>query len=173
MNTHRLLTAVIVALLVGMSGGLLWGAPPAGTPSLVIPIAGTVDPPADTEGGLQERVALAGHARLTSRLALDPTFNGPPSVILTIDILNAQGKGLDTNKVYRAAGTDQVYRTRLLVSSDQVEITFAFFLAAGGPPDSIDTSPPYALASFNLSFDTQTGAILAASGKIDTPNFSQ
>src|SRR5207245_247489 len=133
MNTHRLRTAVILSLLVGLSGGLLWGAPPAGTPSLVIPIAGTVDPMADAVGGPPERVALAGQARLTSRLAPDPT--GLPSVILTIDILNAQGKGLTTNQVYRAAGTDQVYRTRLLVSSDQVEITFPFFPAAGGPPD--------------------------------------
>jgi hypothetical protein len=173
MNTHRRLTAVIVALLVGMSGGLLWGAPPASTPSLVIPIAGTVDPMADAVGGPQESVALAGHARLTSRLVLDPTLGGLPSVVLTIDILNAKGKGLTTNQEYRAAGTDQVYRTRLLVSADEVEITFPFFPAAGGPPDGLDASPPVALASFKLSFNTGTGEILGARGTIGTPNFSE
>ena len=169
MNTHRLLTAVIVALLVGMSGGLLWGAPPAGTPSLVISIAGTVDPMVDAVGGPQESVAFKGQARLTSRLVMDTT----PGIVLTIDILNANGKGLTTNKVYKASGTDQVYRTLILQSSDTIEMTLPFFPAAGGPSDVIDTSPPVALATFILSFDTGTGEILAASGTIGTPNFPQ
>ena len=169
MNTHRLLTAVIVALLVGMSGGLLWGAPPAGTPSLVIEIAGTVDPNADLVGGPQESIAFKGQARLTSHLVIDTT----PGIVMTIDILKANGKKLTTNTAYKASGTDQVYRTRILQSSDTIEMTLPFFPAAGGPPDVIDTSPPVALATFTVSFDTGTGAILAASGTIGTPNFPQ
>jgi|RhiMetdeSRZDD1v2_1073273.scaffolds.fasta_scaffold60563_3 hypothetical protein len=163
MKTHRRFTAVVLALLVGMIGGLLWGSTPAlaQTPSRVIAIAGTVNGP-------PEQVPLAGQARLTSTLVTDPTFNGPSSVILTIDILTAHGKGLLTNKQYISSGNDQVYRTRLLVSLDTVEITFPFFLAAGPKLDPLARA---ALASFNLSFDTKTGEIIGASGTIGTPNF--
>jgi hypothetical protein len=143
-------------------GHVLWGGIPAlAAPSLVIAIEGTVDGP-------PEKVPLSGQARLTSTLVTDPTFNGPSSVILTIDILNAKGKGLSSNQQHIASGMDQVYRTRLLLSSDEVEITFPFFLAAG---PKIDALARAALASFKLSFNTSTGEIVGASGTINTPKF--
>ena len=162
MNTHRLFTSVILSLLVGMMGNLLWGGTLAlAAPSLIVPIEGTVH----VTGPTADNVPLSGQARLTTTLVTDTTFNSAPGVILTIDILNAHGKGLSTNQQYISSGTDQVYRTRLLATSDVIEITFPFFPA--GPRKK--EAALWALASFKLTYNTSTGEIIGASGTIDTP----
>jgi len=169
MNTHRpLVPSVVLSLVVGLMGGLLWGSTPAHAQAFshVISFAGTVT----GLGG--EDVPLSGQARITSPPVLEPPATAPSGAILTIDIINAHGKGTITNKPYVALGTDKVYRTMLLdPPSGAVEYTFPFFLNGTGRKATDPVA--VALVSFPLTFDTRTGAITVGSGTLSTPNFGQ
>jgi hypothetical protein len=154
---RRFFTPVVLSLLVGMTGGLVWGgtAALADPATLVIPIAGTVDGP-------PERVSLSGRVRIQSRMVTDPDFGTPPAVILAIDFLSVFGEGVATGARYVAAG-DQVLR-RTLAPVDLVEISFPFF--PQGSDGALQARG--ARASFSLSFDVTDGKLREAAGSIDT-----
>ncbi len=154
---QRYFTPVVLSLLVGIGGALVSGGTSAlaGTTTLVIPIAGTVD-------GLPESVSLSGKVQIQSRMVTDPDFGTPPAVILSIDFLSVFGQGLSTGARYVVAG-EQVLR-RMLAPSDLVELTFAFF--PQGPDGALLARP--ALASFSMSFDVTTGNLTGATGSVNT-----
>ena len=110
--------------------------------------------------------------RRTSTVVL--VGKAPKYSILTFDVPIALGKGLATQQLYAALGTDQVHRARLLSASDSVEFSFPFFrvnlpfFPLGAGKNAVVST---ALVSLKLSFDTSTGAILGASGIIGTPKF--
>ena len=173
MNTrHPRFTPAVLTLVAGMVGTLLWGsthalaadspnAPALGATAisnLVVPIAGTV-------GGAPENIALTGRARIMSTLVTDPDFGGPPSVILSIDLLNVIGVGQSTGVRYLATGQDVVIR--LLRPSDFVEITFPVFPV--GPGGTAVARP--VIATFVLTFDAANGQLKAAEARFNTAGF--
>jgi len=78
----------VLALLIGILGGLAWGTTAAlAAPTVVVPISGTVD-------GLPESVYFSGIAEITTTLMTDPDLRTPPGVMLSIDLHNVVGQGL-------------------------------------------------------------------------------
>jgi hypothetical protein len=157
MNTRRTFLAALPLLVA--AGLAWWGvAPPAraadeGTTTLV-DIGGTVS-------GGPESVVFSGTASLNSRLAPDPDF-GKHKVVLIIDLRSVSGVGSSTLSKYVISGPDIMHRR--LGATDLVDITFPFL-----PEGSEDTGAARpGLASFTLSFDTNTGAVTAATAAIGT-----
>lgn len=180
------LTATALALLAGIAASLIPGSSSAGitraTSSLVVPITGTVaDAPEsiapteqarETQGNIpltaQARAApgsitLTGQVRITSVLATDPDFGGPPSILLTITLLNVTGVRPPAGAKYLARGEDKVIRP--LQHSDLVEINFPIFPAGSQGSVSGPALPHSALASFQLTFDVKNGQLKAAKAK--------
>lgn len=163
MKTRRLLfTPVVLALLVEVLGGLVWGSTPAlaaaPTTTLNIPIAGTV-----TYG--PESVALSGRALIRTIPVTDPTFGGPPGVVLSVNLLTVTGVGLSTGTRFVATGENNL--TRLFRPADTIEVTFPFFpVGTRGT-----TSARSGLVTFNLTFDGISGALTGAIGNVTTPVF--
>jgi hypothetical protein len=165
MKTHRpLFTPIVLAFIVGILGGLIWGdtsaIAAAPTTTLVIPIAGTV-------AGGPESVALSGQTLIRSTFVADPTFGAPPGVVLSVNLVGVTGVGISTGARYLATGENSL--TRLFRPADKIEVTFPFFPV--GPKGT--ASARSALATFNLTFDTISGALTGATGSVTTPNFPQ
>ncbi|HEV7929576.1 MAG TPA: hypothetical protein VGP12_05520, partial [Nitrosospira sp.] len=123
MNSRRLrFTAVAFALLSALVNTRILGDSSArenrAESDLVIPISGTAH--ADLES-----IALSGRARISSVLITDPDFGSPPSVFLSVDLVNVTGVGQRTGAKYHVTGEDKV--TRVLRHSDLVEIAFPIF----------------------------------------------
>jgi len=160
METRRpVLARVVLSLLVAMLGGLLGGTSALADSSIAIAISGTVD-------GSPESVYVSGLAQITSTLVkTDPKFNHPPRVILSFDLHNVSGKGLSTGAMYVTKTQDDMLR--VLAPSDVVAITFPFY-----PNTAIGfRSARAGLASFKLSFDVTTGAIIGGTATVSTPSF--
>ncbi len=159
MNTRHLnFTPVIFALLAALVASLVWqsasaqAVPPINSravSNLTVPIAGTVQVGA-------ENIALSGRAHIMSTMVTDPDFRGPPSVILSIDLLNVSGVGQTTRARYVARGEDRVIR--LLVPTDLIEITFPVFAASS---TATALARP-ALVSITLDFDVGNGHLRRA-----------
>ena len=164
MKTRRLLcTPVVLALLLGAVGSLLWRGTPAlaaaPASNLIVPIVGTLD-------GLPESVSLTGQAQIRSTLVSDPDFGTPPSVNLSIRLLNMSGVGLSTGARYVAKG--EIGVMRLLVPSGVVEVTFPFTpVGATGI-----ASARSGLATFTLTFDINNGSLKGATASLSSPNFA-
>lgn len=163
MNRRRpLFSPVVLSLLVGIMGGLVWegaSALPASANTLLIPFGGTVD-------GLPESVSFSGLAQIKSRLVLDPDFGRPPAVVLSIDYHSVSGQGLSTGATYVTSDNNELIRP--LVASDVIELTFPFYPNAPGGILSARSG----LASFSLKFDVRTGNITDGTVTITTPNFA-
>jgi hypothetical protein len=160
MNTRRTFLAR-VALPVLVAGGLTWwgSAPPARAAdegiTTLVDINGTVS-------GVPESVVFSGTASINSRLAPDPDF-GKHKVVLIVDLRNVSGVGATTLTKYVISGPDIMHRR--LGATDLVNITFPF--APEGTTGTEDARP--GLASFALSFDTNTGAVTAATAGLGSP----
>ena len=160
-------TPVALSFLVVILSGLLWwaGAPAraAFAPTVaLIPVSGTVS-------GQPESVRFSGQARISSELVLDTTrFRPPhlPAVILIIDLSGVSGTGSSSGARYTAGG-DGTPVFRQLASADTVEITFPFSRGTSMGTSSVRTG----VASFALSFDTNTGAITKGTATVAAPNF--
>ena len=162
--------AVVLSLFAVVLSGLLWW---AGTPAraaltptiALIPVSGTVR-------GLPENVAFSGQAQVSSELVLDTSkFNLPPAVILTVDLSGVSGTGSSSGARYTAGGNGTSAYRRLF-STDTVEITFPFSRGTTMSVSSTGMSSVRSgVASFALSFDTNTGAITKGTATITAPYF--
>ena len=171
MKTRRSsVSPVVMLFLVVVLSGVAWW---AGTPAraafaptiALIPVSGIVT-------GQPESVKFSGQAQVSSELVLDTSkFNVPAAVILTIDLSNVSGTGSSTGAKYVAGGNGtNLYRP--LASADTVEITFPF---SRGTTMSVSSTGFSAVrsgvATFALSFDTNTGAITKGTANIASPAF--
>jgi hypothetical protein len=168
MKIRRLsVSPVVLSFLVAVLLGLAWW---AGTPAraafaptvALIPVSGTVS-------GQPESVRFSGQARVSSELVLDTSRTRPPhppSVILIIDLSGVSGTGSSSEARY-AVGGDGTPVFRQLASTDTVQIPFPFARGTSMGTSSVRTG----LASFALSFDTNTGAITKGTATVAAPNF--
>ncbi len=147
MKTRRpLVTPAVLALLVGVVGGLVWGDAPALANTLVVPISGTID-------GLPEAVELSGSAEVSSTLVPIEEPGTPRDVIVRLKLVQVSGPGLVTGKEYVAPGENILVRP--LTATDVLEVTFPFHPGGSGGHLKART----ARVAFTLSFDTATGDI--------------
>lgn len=160
---QTLLTPVVASLLV--LGGLAWwgGPSPAGADviwnSALVPVTGTVN-------GSPESVKFSGNAKIDSRLAVDPLNTAiPPDLVLYIDLSSVSGVGSLSKKKYVITGPEIAQRT--LVAADLIEVAFPFYQS--GTTASSTTRP--GVASFQLSFDLNTGKVMSGTGTVAAPGF--
>jgi hypothetical protein len=151
MNKIRSSFLSLFALAMGtvLIGGAAYAAP------IVVPIAGTVTDAAGT-------VALKGNASIETRLVPDE-FGGPPSVVVSIHVLNMTGHGFAPGSVFQASG--ETVLVRPLAASDTVQLGMSLF----APGSDASRSTGMATATFALSLDPATGAPLAAAGTFAPP----
>ena len=160
-------TPVVLSFLVVTLSGLMWW---AGTPAraayaptiALIPVSGSVS-------GQPESVRFSGQAQVSSELVLDTSRTRPPhppSVILIIDLSSVSGTGSSSEARYTVAG-DGTLVSRQLASTDTLQIPFPFTRGTSMGTSSVRTG----VASFALSFDTNTGAITQGTATVATPNF--
>jgi hypothetical protein len=134
---------LVLALVTGAAlliGGEVRAGPAS---SIVVPVSGTVT---DAAGS----VALSGQAAIESTLVQDET-GGAPSVILSIHMTNLTGQGI------QASGEAVIIRP--LAATDTVEVV----LSVGS---DIASEARTATATFALSLDLATGAVLTATGAV-------
>ena len=160
-------TPVVLSFLVVTLSGLMWW---AGTPAraayaptiALIPVSGSVS-------GQPESVRFSGQARVSSELVLDTSTTRPPhppSVILIIDLSGVSGTGSSSEARYTVGG-DGTPVFRQLAGTDTVEIPFPFSRGTSMGMSSVRTG----VASFALSFDTNTGAITKGTATVAAANF--
>src|SRR3977135_602288 len=164
--------AVVLSFFVVVFSGLLWW---AGTPAraafaptvALVPVSGTVS-------GQPESVRLSGRAGVSGELVLDTSRTRPPhppAVILIIDLSGVSGTGSSSEARYTVGG-DGTPVFRQLASTDTVEITFPFTRGTTMSVSSAGMSSVRAgVATFALSFDTNTGAITKGTATVATPTF--
>ena len=168
MKIRRLrVDAVALSLFAVVLSGLLWW---AGTPAraafaptvALIPVSGTVS-------GQPESVRFSGQARVSSELVLDTSRTRPPhppSVVLIVDLSGVSGTGSSSEARY-AVGGDGTPVFRQLASTDTILIPFPFTRGTSMGTSSVRTG----VASFALSFDTNTGAITNGTATVAAPSF--
>jgi hypothetical protein len=160
-SRHLRSTAVAFTLLTALVHTPILADPAArenrAESDLVIPISGTAH-------GDLESIALSGRARISSVLVTDPDFGSPPSVFLSVDLVNVTGIGQRTGARYHVTGEDKV--TRVLRHSDLVEIAFPIF------PMGQNRTPlaHSVLASFILTFNVHNGRLKAAKARLSSPS---
>ena len=165
-------TPVVLSFLVVTLSGLMWW---AGTPAraayaptiALIPVSGSVS-------GQPESVRFSGQAQVSSELVLDTSRTRPPhppSVILIIDLSGVSGTGSSSEARYTVGG-DGTPVFRQLASADTVEIAFPFTRGTTMSVTSAGMSSVRSgVASFALSFDTNTGAITKGTATVAAANF--
>src|SRR6267154_1704540 len=165
-------TPVVLSFLVVIVSGLMsWTGMPARAayaPTIaLIPVSGTV-------AGQPESVRFSGQARVSSELVLDTSRTRPPhppSVILIIDLSGVSGTGSSSEARYTVGG-DGTPVFRQLASTDTVEIPFPFTRGTTMSVSSTGMSSVRSgVASFALSFDTNTGAITKGTATVAAPTF--
>jgi hypothetical protein len=115
-------------------------------------------------GGQPESVSFSGQAQISSRLVQDPDF-GRPVLLLTVNLSTVSGVGSSTKATYVIATQELVQRH--VAPSHEVEVTFPFMKSGSTDTSSARTG----VASFAFSFDTNTGAVTSATGKVASPAF--
>ena len=125
----------------------------ASTSTLLVPVAGVVS-------GSPESVTFSGDVKVSNRLAKDPDFFSP-RYVLTIDLRGLTGLGATTGVTYAISGPELLHLR--VAASHAVQITFPF----KGGSDRLRTG----VASLNLDFDPESGALTAASARVSTPSF--
>ena len=151
------LFAILAAPATAQLGAESLNPAPEPAQTSLVPVVGVVT-------GSPESVSFAGNAVVSSRLAPDPDFNRP-RVVLTIDLTGVPGVGSVTGAKYVISGPEVTHRG--VAASHTVEFTFPF-------KSSVSTSAVTArtgVASFVLDFDVNTGAVIAASANVASPNF--
>jgi hypothetical protein len=155
------IAAAALTLLLGLTSAPGLGDSSArdnrATIDLIIPISGMAH-------GDVESIRLSGRARISSVLVTDPDFGAPPSVFLSIDLLDVVGVGQRTHAKYHVTGEDKV--TRTLRHSDLVEVAFPIF-PMGQNRGALAHS---VLASFILTFNVHNGRLTAARAKFSNPS---
>ena len=118
-----------------------------------VPVVGTV-------GGAPEGVVFSGSVQIRSTLVKDPDFGRPPSVQLTIDLVELVGKGLISGAKY-VSSAEFVHRTELN-SNETIELTFPFH------PDSRkgQLAARAGLMLLTLKFDARNGAVTGAACRV-------
>ena len=156
MTTCRSTFAVFaVALLTGAVLAVGADAPAAAFARRVtVPIVGTVD-------GQPESVALSGEIEIASTLVTDAVDS--PKERLSLKLVGVSGVGLVTGAKYVATGEQSL--VRLLVATDQLDLTFPFYRATADGPLSART----AAASITLNFDRLTGTVTKVTASFSTP----
>ncbi|WP_044872954.1 hypothetical protein [Pseudomonas sp. LFM046] len=124
-----------------------------------VPIAGTL-------AGKTEDIDINGTARIISTAFTDDDPGALPGVFLLIDIIEATGVGQQSGTLYLVHGENQVLR--LLVATDVVELTFPISPANAKKSSATET----VLATFQLTFDVDSGQLTAATASFSTPGFS-
>jgi hypothetical protein len=114
--------------------------------------------------GQPESVSFSGQAQVNSRLVQDPDF-GKPVLLLTINLTTVSGVGSSTRAKYVIPTQELVQRH--LAPSHSVQVTFPFLKSGSSDASSARTG----VASFSLSFDTNTGAVTSATGSVASPSF--
>jgi len=158
---RSLFTPVALPAAVAILGVLVWAGGPAvaafttALSSALIGIKGTVS-------GTPESVAFSGQAKIGSKMVTDPDFGNPPTVVLSIDLSNVTGVGSSTGKTY--VTSSRVILDRRLTAADTVQVPFPFFPSGGGA-----MSARVGMASFNLSFNVNTGMLTGATAGIASP----
>jgi hypothetical protein len=143
-----LLRAAAVDLVAGWLGSVA-----AAEQTSVVPVSGTV-------GGAPELVAFTGNVHIRSHLVKDPDFGKPPTVQLSIDLVDLVGKGLTSGARY--VTTAEFINSTEIDSHEVIEVSFPFqpsskkgFLVARA-----------GLLALTLKFDARNGAVIGAAGRV-------
>jgi len=105
-----------------------------------------------------ETISCTGTVKISTVAVTDPSL--PPGVVVSVDTRGLSCVGQSTKTTYLNSG--QANLTRLLVASDVVQMTFAIYPNTAGGYLKARTG----MATLNLSYDTTTGALTAASASI-------
>ena len=95
-------------------------------------------------------------------MVTDPDFGNPPTVVLSIDLSNVSGVGSSTGKTY--VTSSRAILERRLTAADTVQVAFPFFPSGGSA-----MSARVGMASFNLSYNVNTGMLTGATAGIASP----
>lgn len=148
------MTAVVLGQLVG---SLLLAAPPVYAQSVVSTftpdVSGAVAPTAPLAPGA-ETVMCSGKAKVATTPAT------AANVVVSIDVTGLECVGATTGARY--VNTGYANLTRSLVASEVIETTFAVYRDVPGGVHRSRT----ALLTLNLTYDTTTGALTSAAGRI-------
>ncbi len=142
--------AVTLCLLVGSGFA---AAPVAQLNSITVPASGTV-------GGVPEGVAFSGNVLIRSHLVKDPDFGKPPTVQLSIDLIDLVGKGTRSGAKYVSMA--EFVNSTEIDANEVIELTFPF------QPESrkghlVARAGNLALT---LRFDARNGAVISGSGRV-------
>ncbi len=156
---HGLLTLffAVTAMLLG------WSAPAGAqtavttaTTSVAVAVQGTASAPS-------ESVSFSGQANLVAQVGTDPNLPAAPAVVvLWVDLSGVTGVGASSNKKY--VTTDRYIVNRPLAATDLVQLSFPFYLSGGNPQ-----AASVGMTTFNLSYNTSTLQLTAATGSIGNP----
>lgn len=172
MRTHRSLfvTLSFLAALLGAGASALAAST---TTSTSVSVSGTVsgDSGGDTlststdssSGGGTESVSFSGDVVLRAVVTEDPDFGTAPIVVLTVDLSQLTGVGLDSGKKYVTKNLSVIQRR--LTSSDALQFTFPFWPSGTNGVASSRAGG----ASFSLNYDVVTKTLTGASGSITSP----
>jgi hypothetical protein len=149
MQTRRPLFVIVLALLIGIIGGLVGGSSPALAVVSIASSGTTTIPYGGTVRGAPEPVFLIGFVQFDMVVVNDPDFGTPPVVRLSIDFSHVTGVGMKTGMKYVTSGEQYLIRP-LLATTDVVDVTFAIFPAVG---TTAFTRARQALASFTLNYN--------------------
>jgi hypothetical protein len=113
-------SSVILLLLLGVAGGLVWGDRSAHAANVsstkTILVKGTVST------NVPEAIPFSGKVQIKTVVVPDPDFGQSPIVRVSIDLLDVQGLGQTTKTKYIAVDEDEL--NRAFVPSDQLGLTF-------------------------------------------------
>ena len=152
MQTRRPLFVIVLALLIGIIGGLVGGSSPALAVVSIASSGTTTIPYGGTVRGAPEPVFLIGFVQFDMVVVNDPDFGTPPVVRLSIDFSNVAGVGVKTRMKYITSGGQDLIRP--LVPTDVVDVTFAIYPSAG----TGFARARQVLASFTLKYNVGTEA---------------
>ena len=118
-----------------------------------VPVSGMV-------GGAPEVVAFSGNVQIRSLLVKDPDFGKPPTVQLSIDLVDVIGRGLTSKAKY--VTTAEFINSTEIDANEVIELTFPF------QPESRKgyLVARAGLMALTLKFDARNGAITGAACRI-------
>ncbi len=150
----------LLSLFFAVTAMLLGWSAPAGaqtavttaTTSVAVAVQGTASAPS-------ESVSFSGQANLVAQVGTDPNLPAAPAVVvLWVDLSGVTGVGASSNKKY--VTTDRY----TLAATDVVQLSFPFYLSTGNPQ-----AASVGMTTFNLSYNTSTLQLTAATGSIGNP----
>ena len=109
-------------------------------------------------------VTVNGLARIRTTVVPDLDWRATPTVLVTIEFPRLTAVGMKGGGRYTVEQT--VQRLRTLAAEDTLEVTFPIVPEASAATD-LKTAAT-GLATFTLRFDTKTGTLTAAEGKVGT-----